>query len=110
MSMIEETRQIPTSTWILYTGGFSFFEGSGAGHVVTPHEGGKSLTYTLVLIFKSMNNEVRYEALISQRLPNHFKQLSRFTPLIKTNIYYTIKDIHSHLLFLIYFSQRLELT
>lgn len=49
-------------TWELQTDESSSKEGSGAGLVLTPPNGGEPMQYAL--IFKAMNNEAEYEALI----------------------------------------------
>ncbi|GKC97209.1 reverse transcriptase domain-containing protein [Tanacetum coccineum] len=50
--------------WILFTGGSSRTDGSGAGLILTNPEG-VEFTYALRFRFDATNNEVEYEALIT---------------------------------------------
>nr|GFB56657.1 reverse transcriptase domain-containing protein [Tanacetum cinerariifolium] len=50
--------------WTLFTDGSSCIDGSGAGLILTDHEGTK-FTYAMRFRFDATNNEAEYEALIA---------------------------------------------
>lgn len=72
--------QQPPPTWTVHAYGSSSIDGSGAGYILTPPEGGDPLRYALVLTFKATNNEAEYEAFITGL------QLSRWIGAVSTKV------------------------
>ncbi|GJR47231.1 reverse transcriptase domain-containing protein [Tanacetum coccineum] len=62
-TLMAEEEELP-EPWILFTGGSSCTDGSGAGLILTNPEG-MEFTYALRFMFDATNNKAEYEALIA---------------------------------------------